>query len=76
MAAAAEILVLAVAVADHPLDPSPEYHAGTVKLLAWSAPQDLDALTEGALPGVGGDLEYERAVANSEAAYRALTPID
>lgn len=68
-------VVVAVAVADHPLDPSERYHAGTVEFLAWSAPQDLDALREGALPGVGEDLEYRRAVANSEAAHRASTPI-
>ena len=68
--------MLAVAVADHPLDPSEQYHSGTVELLAWSAPQDLDALCEGTLPGVGDDLEYRRAVANSEAAHRASTQID
>ncbi|MDO8395140.1 MAG: DUF1989 domain-containing protein, partial [Dietzia sp.] len=68
-------VVLAVAVADHPLDPSTEYHAGTVELLAWSAPDDLDALLGDTFPGVGQDLEYRRAVANSEAAHRASTPI-
>lgn len=69
-------VVLAVAVADHPLDPSTEYHAGTVELLAWSAPDDLDALLGDTFPGVGQDLEYRRAVANSEAAHRAFTRID
>ncbi|MBB1032463.1 DUF1989 domain-containing protein, partial [Dietzia sp. SLG310A2-38A2] len=69
-------VVVAVAVADHPLDPSEQYHAGTVELLAWSAPQDLDALGAGVLPDVGDDLEYRRAVANSEAAHRASTQID
>ncbi|EYT64732.1 urea carboxylase [Dietzia sp. UCD-THP] len=69
-------VVVAVAVADHPLDPSTRYHAGSVELLAWSASQDLDALLAGSFPGVGDDLEYRRAVANSEAAHRAFTQID
>ena len=63
--------MLAVAVADHPLDPSPDYHAGTVELLAWSAPGDLDALVADTFPGVEQDQEYWRALANSEAAHRA-----
>ncbi|AVZ38191.1 MULTISPECIES: urea amidolyase associated protein UAAP1 [unclassified Dietzia] len=69
-------VIVAVAVADHPLDPSTRYHAGSVELLAWSAPQDLDALVAGSFPGVEDDLEYRRAVANSEAAHRASTQID
>lgn len=68
-------VVMAVAVADRPLDPSSDYHAGTVELLAWSAPDDLHSLVEGTFPDVGTDLEYRRALANSEAAHRALTPI-
>ncbi|AWH94251.1 urea amidolyase associated protein UAAP1 [Dietzia psychralcaliphila] len=69
-------VVVAVAVADHPLDPSEQYHAGTVELLAWSAPNDLGALVGHTFPGVGGDLEYRRAIANSEAAHRAFAQID
>ena len=53
-------VVLAVAVADHPLDPSPDYHAGTVELLAWSASEDLDALVADTFPGVDQDQEYRR----------------
>ncbi|MCT2061345.1 urea amidolyase associated protein UAAP1 [Dietzia cinnamea] len=68
-------VVLAVAVADHPLDPSGEYRAGTVEFLAWSAPEDLDALVEDSLPGVAQDMEYRRALANSEAAHRAAAPL-
>ncbi|MCT2120882.1 MULTISPECIES: urea amidolyase associated protein UAAP1 [Dietzia] len=64
-------VVVAVAVADHPLDPSPDYHAGTLELLAWSAPEDLDALVADTFPGVDQDQEYRRALANSEAAHRA-----
>lgn len=63
-------VVVAVAVADHPLDPSPEYHAGTVRMLAWSAPADLAELVDDA----DRDPEYRRAVANSEAAHRAAAP--
>ncbi|MBB1021366.1 DUF1989 domain-containing protein, partial [Dietzia sp. E1] len=66
-------VVVAVAVADHPLDPSPDYHAGTLELLAWSAPEDLDALVADTFPGVEQDQEYRRALANSEAAHRAAT---
>jgi urea carboxylase-associated protein 2 len=68
-------VVLAVAVADHPLDPSEQYHSGTVELLAWSAPEDLDALVEDSLPGVAQDMEYRRALVNSEAAHRAAAPL-
>lgn len=64
-------VVVAVAVADHPLDPSPEYHAGTVQLLAWSAPADLAAVVDDETR----DPEYRRAVANSEAAHRAAAPV-
>ena len=60
-------VIAAVAVADHPLDPSPDYHCGTVRMLAWNAPDDLAALVDDA----GRDPEYLRAVANSEAAHLA-----
>ena len=60
-------VIAAVAVADHPLDPSPEYHSGTVRMLAWTAPADLADL----LADPDRDPEYLRAAANSEAAHLA-----
>lgn len=62
-------LVVAIAAADHPLDPAPEYHCGPVRVLAWSEPESLTALVD----DEDRDPEYRRAVANSEAAHLAAT---
>ncbi|GAB89020.1 urea amidolyase associated protein UAAP1 [Gordonia rhizosphera] len=62
--------IVAIANTAHPLDPAPKFTTGRLEVLAWRAHRDLDDL----LAGVADrDPEYQRAVANSEDAHRALT---
>ncbi|WP_168700060.1 urea amidolyase associated protein UAAP1 [Gordonia paraffinivorans] len=62
--------VVAIANTAHPVDPSPTFDTTSVEVLAWRATADLDAL----LAGVADtEPEYQRAVANSEDVWAALS---
>ena len=52
---------VAIAVANHPLDPDPEYSIGAVDLLTWSAEGDLEAIND----DEDREPEFRRAVANT-----------
>ncbi|NMO00296.1 DUF1989 domain-containing protein [Gordonia sp. TBRC 11910] len=64
-------LIVAVANANHPLDPSPEYRVGGLEILAWHTGAEIDALRT-SLPGT--DPEYQRAFANTEDDWAATHP--
>ncbi|MCD2146628.1 urea amidolyase associated protein UAAP1 [Gordonia paraffinivorans] len=62
--------VVAIANTAHPVDPSPTFDTTSVEVLAWRATADLDAL----LAGVADtEPEYQRAVANSDDVWAALS---
>ncbi|RZL70827.1 MAG: urea carboxylase, partial [Rhodococcus sp. (in: high G+C Gram-positive bacteria)] len=48
----------------HPLNPSPEYDTTTLDVLAWRAPEELLTLDN-------TEPEYQRAVQNTENAWKA-----
>ncbi|MFT3899212.1 MAG: DUF1989 domain-containing protein [Gordonia sp. (in: high G+C Gram-positive bacteria)] len=58
--------IVAIANTAHPLDAAPAFRTGPLEVLAWQAPDDLDALVAG-----DGEPEYRRAVANSEDVWAA-----
>jgi len=65
-------VIVSIANTAHPLDPSPEFATTALEILAWSAPEDLDALPN-------DDPEYRRAVLNTEDAWtarRGAAPLD
>ena len=59
-------LLVTLANTAHPLDPRPEFSGSAVDVIAWSAPDELDALAAGPLPP-----EHRRALANTEHDLRA-----
>ncbi|SDC93225.1 urea amidolyase associated protein UAAP1 [Rhodococcus tukisamuensis] len=65
-------VIVLIANTAHPLDPAPTYPTTSLEVLAWAAPEDLDALVSGA--GSGDDPEYQRAVLNTEDAAAAAAP--
>ena len=64
--------VLVLANTAHPLDPRPAFTGSTVDIVAWQAPQDLEALAAG---GLGFQLapEHLLALQNTENDYAART---
>ncbi|OBG80743.1 urea carboxylase [Mycobacterium sp. E802] len=61
-------LIVAVANTAHPLDPAPQFTAGSLEVLAWSAPGDLAEIDA----TIGErDPEYQRAYLNSEDVWSA-----
>lgn len=62
--------VVAIANTAHPVDPSPTFDTTSVEVLAWRATADLDALPAGV---ADTEPEYQRAVANSEDVWAALS---
>ncbi len=65
-------LVLVLANTAHPLDPRPAFSGSTADIVAWQAPQDLQALAAGE---VGLDLgpEHLLALQNTEHDHKART---
>lgn len=72
--------IVAIANTAHPLDPATDFATGPLEVLAWRAADDLAAVVadatrrdrqDAADPHYPGNPEYQRAVANSEDAYRA-----
>lgn len=61
--------VVAVVNTAHPLDPSPTFDTGLLELLAWRTDNDLASLVS----ATDTEPEYQRAVANTEDAYRAAS---
>lgn len=57
--------VLVLANTAHPLDPRPDFTGTAVDILAWHAPQDLDALAAGNLAGTL-TTEHLQALRNTE----------
>ena len=60
-------VIVLLATAAHPLDPSPEYQAGPVRVLAWDAREELGKTWN-------EEPEYLRALANTEDAWNAAHP--
>ncbi|MGL6235611.1 MAG: urea amidolyase associated protein UAAP1 [Segniliparus sp.] len=57
-------VIVLLATAPHPLDPSPDYRAGPVRVLAWDASEELDRVWS-------EEPEYVRAAQNTEDAWAA-----
>ena len=64
--------VLVLANTAHPLDPRPEFTGSAVDIVAWRAPQDLEALRDGTLNVELGP-EARLALHNTELDYNART---
>lgn len=64
--------VLVLANTAHPLDPRPEFTGSAVDIVAWQAPQDLEALKSGTL-NVDLGPEGRLALHNTELDYNART---
>ncbi|MCD4850525.1 DUF1989 domain-containing protein [Arthrobacter sp. AK01] len=64
--------VLVLANTAHPLDPRPDFSGSAVDIVAWRAPQDLQALVDGSL-NVDLGPEGRLALHNTELDYNART---
>lgn len=64
--------VLVLANTAHPLDPREEFTGSPVDIVAWQAPQDLEALRDGTL-GIDLGPEGRLALHNTESDYNART---
>lgn len=67
-------LVLVLANTAHPLDPRTEFTGSAVDIVAWRAPQDLQALAAGTL-GVEIGPEHRLALHNTEHDFNARTSV-
>ncbi|MFJ5958304.1 urea amidolyase associated protein UAAP1 [Paenarthrobacter sp. NPDC092416] len=65
-------VVLVLANTAHPLDPRPEFAGSAADIVAWRAPQDLQALVDGTL-NVDLGPEGRLALQNTELDYNART---
>lgn len=59
-------VIALIANTAHPLDPNPEFTTGSLEVLAWRAPGELNSLPN-------TDPEYQRAVLNTDDAWAAAT---
>ena len=62
-------VIVLIANTAHPLDPATTFGTTSLEVVAWTAPEDLEALPN-------NDPEYRRAVLNTEDAWNAAKPVN